>query len=73
MWVYPILAKLNLPLRVLFFMGTFLYAPFTYLVGEYLNNTYWGVHLSNVSFNVIILTNTNVFTSVFFINNNIGS
>lgn len=49
MWVYPILAKLNMPLRVLFFMGTFLYAPFTYLAGEYLNNTYWGVCPTNVS------------------------
>lgn len=49
MWVYPILAKLNLPLRVMFFTGTFLYAPFTYLVGEYFNNTYWGIRPSNKS------------------------
>ncbi|XP_015365441.1 PREDICTED: uncharacterized protein LOC107162848 [Diuraphis noxia] len=49
MWVYPILAKLNLPLRVMFFTGSFLYAPITYLVGEYMNNAYWGVRSSNKS------------------------
>lgn len=49
MWVYPILARFNLPLRVLFFTGTFLYAPITYLVGEYLNNAYWDIYPSNVS------------------------
>lgn len=54
MWVYPILAKLNLPLRVLFFTGTFLYAPFTYITGEYLNNTYWNIQPSNVSSNIFL-------------------
>lgn len=49
MWVYPILEKLNWPLRVIFFIGNILYAPFTYITGEYLNNTYWGVKLSEVS------------------------
>ncbi|XP_025190761.1 androgen-induced gene 1 protein-like [Melanaphis sacchari] len=50
MWVYPILAKLNLPLRVMFFTGTFFYAPFTYLAGEYFNNIYWGIHPPNKSY-----------------------
>uniref|UniRef100_A0A2S2Q8P1 Androgen-induced protein n=1 Tax=Sipha flava TaxID=143950 RepID=A0A2S2Q8P1_9HEMI len=54
MWVYPILAKLNLPLRVMFFTGTFLYAPFTYLVGEHINNVYWGANHSIVSSTISI-------------------
>ncbi|VVC32711.1 FAR-17a/AIG1-like protein [Cinara cedri] len=49
MWVYPILGKLNLTLRIIFFAGNFLYAPFMYLIGEYLNNTYWSIHISKKS------------------------
>ncbi|XP_050423620.1 androgen-dependent TFPI-regulating protein-like [Adelges cooleyi] len=43
LWVYPILERLNLITRVLFFVANFIYAPFTYLAGEYINNWYWSV------------------------------
>lgn len=71
MWVYPILTKLNLPLRVMFFTGTFLYAPFTYLFGEYFNNTYWGIRSSNVSLYQIYIFKK-LWSWYNFINNNIN-
>ncbi|XP_050549118.1 androgen-induced gene 1 protein-like [Daktulosphaira vitifoliae] len=43
MWVYPILKRMNLLMRILFFAGNVMYAPATYLAGEYLNNSYWRV------------------------------
>ncbi|KAL5235596.1 hypothetical protein ACI65C_003006 [Semiaphis heraclei] len=42
MWVYPILTQLNLPLRCLFFLGTFVYTSVLYMVGEYFNKLVWG-------------------------------
>jgi len=42
LWVYPILAQLNLPLRCLFFLGTFVYTSCLYIVGEYFNKFVWG-------------------------------
>ncbi|VVC29469.1 Hypothetical protein CINCED_3A005717 [Cinara cedri] len=41
-WVYPILTQLNLPLRCLFFLGTFVYTSVLYVIGEYFNKLVWG-------------------------------
>ncbi|XP_050423618.1 androgen-induced gene 1 protein-like isoform X2 [Adelges cooleyi] len=42
MWVYPILSQLNMLLRWLFFLGTFVYTTALYLIGEYVNLKLWG-------------------------------
>lgn len=40
-WVYPILEVLALPLRVLFFVGVFVFSIVLYRIGECFNELIW--------------------------------
>lgn len=41
-WVYPILAMLNWPLRIAFFVFTVSIPVVFYFVGEFINSVRWG-------------------------------
>ncbi|VEN50955.1 unnamed protein product [Callosobruchus maculatus] len=41
-WVYPILAVLNVPLKAVFFIGNLGVSHMLYMLGEVINNAVWG-------------------------------
>ncbi|XP_045475922.1 androgen-induced gene 1 protein-like isoform X1 [Harmonia axyridis] len=50
-WVYPIFEVLNLPLRILFFVGLLVLIVVMYLIGEGLNNILWSNQIKAVKSN----------------------
>ena len=48
-WVYPVLDVLNLPMRILFFVGILAFTLIMYIFGESLNNIIWNKEIKMVN------------------------
>lgn len=57
-WVYPVLNRLNMALRIMFFGALLAVGSVWYFLGEYINNKIWGEYHYTIliSFSITIIT-----------------